>query len=359
MLKIYTKYILRRFYLKFFLICLVFFSLGIILNIFEEISFFKDINSNPILPYFLTILNAPITLFEIFPFIFLITSQFFFYEIFKNDELVLLKNSGLSNFKVIRTLFFSTFVIGVLIIVIFYNLSSKLKFLYTDIKNNYTNDNKYLAVVNDSGLWLKDETESSILIVKSKNIDQNFLLNVLINEFDFNFELKRTIQAERVNINRKTWILYDPIVTEKNISSKTLNELKFQTNFDDVKIRNLFSNFSTLHLLELFNLKKDYEKLGYSSDEIKIHILKLFLSPYLFALMTLLSSIIMINISKNKSIFFNVIIGIFTSVMIYYFNFIFLSLGNTGKIPPTVSVFLPSFFLTIISIIGLIRINEK
>ena len=121
--------------------------------IFEEISFFKDIDSNPILPYYLTILNAPITLFEIFPFIFLIASQFFFYEIFKNDELILLKNSGLSNFKLIKTLFLSTFVIGILIIVIFYNLSSKLKFLYTDIKNNYTNDNKYLAVVNESGLW--------------------------------------------------------------------------------------------------------------------------------------------------------------------------------------------------------------
>ena len=301
MFKIYEKYIIKKFFKNFLNISLVFFSLAIILNIFEEISFFKDIDSNPILPYFLTILNAPITLFEIFPFIFLIASQFFFYEIFKNDELILLKNSGLSNFKLIKTLFLSTFVIGILIIVIFYNLSSKLKFLYTDIKNNYTNDNKYLAVVNESGLWLKDETESSILIVKSKNIDQNFLLNVLINEFDFNFKLKKTIQAEKVNINSKTWILYDPIVTEKNISSKTLNELKFKTNFDDVKIRNLFSNFSTLHLLELFNLKKDYEKLGYSSDEIQIHIFKLFLSPYLFALMTVFSCIIMLNMKKNKS----------------------------------------------------------
>ena len=39
MLKIYTKYILKKFYLKFALICLAFLSLGIILNIFEEISF--------------------------------------------------------------------------------------------------------------------------------------------------------------------------------------------------------------------------------------------------------------------------------------------------------------------------------
>ena len=60
----------------------------------------------------------------------------------------------------------------------------KLKFLYTDIKNNYTNDNKYLAVVNESG-FAKDETDKSILIVKSMNINNNFLLDVLINEFDF------------------------------------------------------------------------------------------------------------------------------------------------------------------------------
>ena len=112
-------------------------------------------------------------------------------------------------------------------------------------------------------------------------------------------------------------------------------------------------------MLELFDLKKDYENLGYSSDEIKIHIFKLFLSPYFFGLMTVLSSIIMINIKRNKSIYFNIILGIFISVIIYYFNFIFVSLGNTGKIPPDVSVFLPAIFITIITIIGLVRINEK
>ena len=359
MFKIYVKYILKKFFLIFFNVSLIFLSLAIVLNIFEEISFFKNIDSNPLLPYFLTLLNAPITLFEIFPFIFLISAQFFFYYLYKNDEMLLLKSNGLSNLKVITILFLSTLLMGLLIIILFYNLSSKLKFVYTDIKNNYTNDNKYLAVVNDSGLWLKDETNESILIIKSKNINNNFLLQVLINEFDFDFKLKKTIQADKVNIDNKDWILKNPIITKNNVTLKNIDELKFKTNFDDEKIRNLFSNFSTLHIVELFDLKKDYENLGYSSDEIQIHILKLFLSPYLFALMTVFSSIIMINIKKNKSIFFNIILGIFISVLIYYFNFVFLSLGNTGKIPPNVSVFLPVLFLTIISIIGLVRVNEK
>ena len=298
-------------------------------------------------------------MFEIFPFIFLISSQFFFYDIYKNEEIILLKNSGLSNLKIIRILFISTLAMGILLVIVFYNLSSKLKFIYTDIKNNYTNDNKYLAVVNDTGLWLKDETEESILLIKSENINNNYLMQVIINEFDLNFKLKKTIQAYKANINNKTWVLYDPIITENNVSSKDTELIKFKTNFDNEKIKSLFSNFSTLHLVELFDLKKDYENLGYSSDEIKIHIFKLFLSPYLFALMTLLSSIIMIKIKKNKTMFFHVILGIFTSVMIYYFNYVFLSLGNTGKIPPMVSVFLPILFITIISIIGLVRVNEK
>ena len=359
MFKIYVKYILKKFFFIFFNVSLVFLSLAIVLNIFEEISFFKNIDSNPLLPYFLTLLNAPITLFEIFPFIFLISAQFFFYYLYKNDEILLLKNSGLSNLKIIKILFLSTFLMGLLIILLYYNLSSKLKFVYTDIKNNYTNDNKYLAVVNDSGLWLKDETKESILIIKSKNINNNFLLQVFINEFDFDFKLKKTIQADKVNIDNKDWILKNPIITKNNVTLKNIDKLKFKTNFDDEKIRNLFSNFSTLHIVELFDLKKDYENLGYSSDEIQIHILKLFLSPYLFALMTVFSSIIMINIKKNKSIFFNIILGIFISVLIYYFNFVFLSLGNTGKIPPNVSVFLPVLFLTIISVMGLVRVNEK
>lgn len=359
MFKIYKKYIIKSFLLKFLIVSLIFFSLTIILNVFEEISFFKNSKSSLLLPYFLTVLNAPITLFEIFPFIFLISTQFFFYDIFRKDELILLKNNGLSNFKIIITLFVTTFFMGIFMIVIYYNVASKLKFIYTDIKNNFSNDNKYLAVVNDSGLWLKDETDDSILIIKSKSINNNFLIDVIINEFDFNFQLIKTIQANKIDIDNKKWIIYNPIITKNNISQKELIEISYKTNFDDNKIRTLFSNFSTLNLFELFNLQKDYKSLGYSSDEIKIHLLKLFSIPYFYGLMTILSSVIMINIKNNKSIFFNIILGIFLSVMIYYLNFMFVSLGNTGKIPANISVFLPILFITILTTMGLVRINEK
>ena len=116
---------------------------------------------------------------------------------------------------------------------------------------------------------------------------------------------------------------------------------------------------STLNLLELFNLKKDYEKLGYSSDEITQHLLGLISTPFFYTILTVLSAIIMFNMRKNRSIFFQIIFGILMSVIIYYINFIFNSLGNNGKISIIASIFLPLILVSIFAIIGLTKVNEK
>jgi len=359
MLKTYEKYIIKNFINKFLNICLIFFSLVIVLSVLEEISFFKEIETNFLYPYLLTFLGAPITLFEIFPFIFLLSTQFLFYDLFKTDELNLLKTNGLSNFKIIKILFFTSIIIGLLSIIIFYNAASKLKYFYTDIKNNFSNDNKYLAVVTESGLWLKDEIDNSTLIVKAGYIEDDFLNNVVINQFDKNFDLIKTIQSNKINIYEKNWIIDNPIITSENISEEKKEKLILKTNFNKEKISGMFSNISTLNILELFNLKKDYENLGYSSNEIVIHLLRLGTTPLLYGILTLLSAVIMFNFKKDKSLFFHILLGILMSVIIFYINFLFSSLGNNGKIPIIWSIFLPILFISIFSIIGLIRINEK
>ena len=204
MFKIYQRYIINNFLIKFINITLIFFSLTIILGVLEEISFFKNLNKNILYPYFLTFLNAPITLFEIFPFIFLLTTQFLFYDLFKREELNLLKKNGLNNLKIIKILFLLSIVIGVFNILIYYNFASKLKFHYSNIKNNFSNDNKYLAMVTESGLWIKDEIDNKILIIKSNYVKESFLSKTIINEFDSDFELLRTIQSEKVDIKKMT-----------------------------------------------------------------------------------------------------------------------------------------------------------
>ena len=359
MFKIYQKYIIQSFISKFLLITLIFFSLVVIMGSLEEISFSKDLDVNFFTPYFLTLLNAPITLFEIFPFIFLLTTQFLFYDLFKKDELNLLKTSGLNNFSVIKIIFFIAITIGLFNVIIFYNIASNLAFYYSNIKNDLSNDNKYLAMVTKSGLWIKDEIGEKKLIIKSESIGDNFISETVINEFDKNYSLIRIIQSKKIDIKNNEWIAYDAIITKENFVNKMSEPIIIKTNFNYEKINNIFSNVSTLNIYELLDLKKDYEKLGYSSVEIFIHLLKLSTTPIMYGILSILSAVIMIGMTKTNSLIAHITAGFMVSVMIYYIMFFFTSLGNNGKIPVLMSVLFPILVMSIISIIGLININEK
>ena len=106
-------------------------------------------------------------------------------------------------------------------------------------------------------------------------------------------------------------------------------------------------------------LKKENQILGYSSQEVDLHLLRIISLPIYLGIMVIISSIIMLNIKKDKPYIFHVLLGILLSVIIYYINNIFNIFGLTDKIPIYLSVFFPIIFLSIVSIIGLVRINEK
>jgi len=359
MFKTYQKYIFSKFIKKYTYISIIFFSLGIVIGILEEISFFKDIEEKVFLPYFLTLLNAPSNLFQIFPFIFFLTTQLFFFDLYKNDELDLFKKSGLKNTIIIKNLFFLSVIMGIFIILIFYNLSSTLKFYYSEIKNELSLDNKYLAMVTKSGLWIKDEVNGEKLIIKSEIMNKNFLKNVIINKFDADYNLTQIIQSPKIDITNKQWILNSPIVTIDNISQKLDNNLVLATNFDYKKISNIFGDNSTLNFKKILNLLKDYKNLGYSTNEIMLHLLNIITLPFFYSILTVMGSVTMINFTKQKSIIFQITTGIIISVILYYIIFIFNALGLTGKIPTYLAIFFPLIIISFISIIGLVRINEK
>ena len=153
-------------------------------------------------------------------------------------------------------------------------------------------------------------------------------------------------------------VIKDAIVTKKN-ASKKIDTLNFKSNFDLDKINSLFSNLSSLSIMKLSKLKKDYYSLGYSTVDVEVHQNKIYSIPIYLTIMTLLSGIIMFNSKYKKNKFLNIILGIFLSVVIYYVNYFSSLLGTNNKIPIILSVWLPLVILLLISFIGLVRLNEK
>ena len=86
-MKTYSKFILSVFLRSFFYVFLIMFSLVIILNILTELEFFRNIDVKFYFPIYLSILNAPSLIFEMFPFIFLIGTQLFFINLFNDNQI--------------------------------------------------------------------------------------------------------------------------------------------------------------------------------------------------------------------------------------------------------------------------------
>jgi len=357
-MKTYTKFLINGFIKSFLNVFFVMISLVFILNILKEIEFLSNKEVNSLYPIYLSLMSSPSIIFEMFPFIFLIATQFFFLKLFNNDEIQIFKYSGLKNIKIINLISFVSFFIGILTITVFYSLSSNLQHYYLQVKNQFSKDKLYLAVINKNGLWIKDVVENQTNIINSSKIDNNFLTNTFITTFDKNFNLIRSLKSDKIDIKDNEWLIYNATIFEDNVSQK-IDLIKFRSNFNQKRIESLFSNLSSLSLLKLVDLRRNYKSLNYSTVDVDMQIYKIVTYPLLLVIMTILSSIIMLSTKKSSSKVLKIIIGLFFSVAIYYINNFFNVMGSTEKLPLMVSIWTPIIFLSLINLIMLVNINEK
>jgi len=357
-MKVYIKYIIKNFVKLLLIVSSIFFMLVLLLNLLEELNFFKNIDQGLYYPLLLNILNAPSILINIFPFIFLISTQFLLINLIDKNELIILKNFGIDNLRLIGIISLISFIASLFIIIFFYNFSAKLKHFYLEIKNDFASDNKYLAVITDNGIWIKDEIKDNKIIINANLIEGNILKEVVITQFDNSFSPKKYIYGEIVDIEKNDWVIEKATIIENNIRT-TKNNFIFQSNFNSEKINTLFANLTSLTMWELFNLKNEYVSVGYSVKEINLHLQKIYSFPVYLTILTIFASVLMLNVPINKPKFFYLVMGIFASVLIFYINHFSSLLGENDKLPITLSVWLPHVIVSILTGIGMVRINEK
>ena len=75
---IINKYLAKEFVKTIIVMVFGFFCLGFVMNIFEEINFFKDIDVGLYIPMGLSLLFVPSLLYNMFPFIILLSGIWFF-----------------------------------------------------------------------------------------------------------------------------------------------------------------------------------------------------------------------------------------------------------------------------------------
>ena len=360
--KILYNYLFINFIKTFFILIGIFYGFGIILNLFEEIEFFKNLNVSILKPIILTGIIVPSILLKLLPFIIFISSMWFMLKIRNNKDLLTLKVFGCSNLKIFLILALTSFLLGWIILFFVNPVTSSLSKYYEKTKSNYSKYIDHLVTFNRNGLWIKENLDNGSRIISAAKPEKENLLDVTITHLDKNFNLTEKIVSKKANIKTNEWVLEGVIifyVKDGIFEKKELETLRISSIYDYEKINSLFRNFDTMSFLDLIFNYKDLLKNGYNKIFLDQSLHSLLSLPFFLLVMTGLAAILTLNALKKSNNFKFIIVGLISTVIIFYFKDLSIALGQTDRIPLVLSIWAPVVALGLFISIGVLQINEK
>ncbi len=359
---IILNYILKSFLKKFFIVVLIAYCFGLILNLFEEIEFFKNLNVSIFMPLTLTSIFIPSMIIKILPFIIFVSCMWFMMQIRNNKDLLTLKVFGFSNLKIFFILAFTSFILGWIILIIVNPITSSLSKYYEKTKSNYSRDIDHLVTFNKNGLWIKENFESQQRIISAAKPVGYELLDVTIFHLDKNSNLIEKITSEAANIKSNEWLLRDVSIFKPLngvLTKKDFENYKINSIYNYEKVNSLFKNFDTMSFVDLV---LNYNKLlnnGYNKPFLNQSLHAMLSLPFFLFLMTALASIFTMNTLKKSDNLKLISIGLLTCVLTFYFKDLSMALGQTDRISLILAVWAPIIALSFFTFIGVLQINEK
>ena len=260
-MKILFNYLLSGYFKTVLKVILIAYCFGVILNLFEEIEFFKNLDTTLIVPITLTSLYIPSLIIKLLPFIVFISSMWFFLYLRNSKDLLTLKVFGYSNFKIFFILASSSFVFGWIVLFAFNPITSTMVKFYEQTKSEYSRDIDHLVSINKNGLWIKENLMSGHRIISADESKDAQLKNIVIFNLDDDYNLIEKISSKNADITKNRWILDNVIVNtiKDGISEETFfKSYSIESTYDHKKITSLFKNFDTMSFLDLV---LNYEKL--------------------------------------------------------------------------------------------------
>ena len=355
------NYLLKNYLKSFLKVFLFFYSFGLILNLFEEIEFFKNLEVSFYTPLFLSIIFIPGMLINLLPFIVFVSSLKFLVDIRNNKDLLSMKIFGYSNFKIFIILSLTSFLIGWIVLFLVNPLTSTMSKYYEKTKSNYSKDIDHLVTFNNNGLWIKENLDDGFRIITASEYKDENLNNIQIFNLDEKFKLKEKIFSKNANIKNNDWILDDVSIFKSgdSITSIKMENTTIKSKYTYDKIISLFKNFETLSFIDLVLNFNNLLNQGYNKIFLEQSLHSMLSMPFFLFIMTSLASILALGTLKKSNNVKFIFIGILTCVIIYYLKDLSIALGQTNRISLKLANWIPIISIGIFSLIGVLQINEK
>lgn len=274
----------------------------------------------------MSFLKMPFLINEILPFVIIISTSFYFKSLIDNNELVSIRNLGLSIFNIFYPVAFAVLSIGIFSLFVLNPISSISMSYLQKINNN--NEKSSLIKLSNDNIWIKNKLNNKILYINAKNINIKKMLLTDIMIIDNTSDNQKLYFAESGKINEEFILLNN--VQETNIKlnkNKTYDYKNIKINFNQKDILNSLQYYKYTPFYKYYNYVNSMKKLNYLSSEIILYFLSEIFKPLLLISISFVVTGYVAKFKRNENFFKTIFIAIAIGFIIFFVDKIIYSIN--------------------------------
>lgn len=326
------------------------FSLFDLMELFRRTSDKADVGIGLVVKIFL--FRFPSYFQEILPFVLFFAAIISFWRLNRNQELLIIRASGVSIWQILTPLAGVALIIGLTDLLVINSFSAKLLEKATSLENKYIRHQHTPFSISKNGFWLREIVGERQVILHATHFDEKAQTLYNVNAYIFDeedrfierFDAKQgLLKGEFLNLSHG-WHL------QKDGFPEQFKKYQLSTSLSVKSIQDSFLNPKTLTFYTLRSYGTLLETSGLSATQYFMQWHALLARCLWLAVMVLLAATFSMAPMRSGGTMKLIVAGISITFLLYFLRDITYALGSSGNLPPLLAAWVPTlvtaFFAT-------------
>lgn len=308
----------------------------------------------------MAVLKSPFQAQRIAPFASLIGGMLVFSRLTRSNEFIVARAAGVSAWRFLMPALAVALGLGLFLITVFNPLAAAMVARYDALEAEHISGRSSLLSISDSGVWLREATESGQAVIHAARVAQqgDLLHQVVIFRYQGDGRFTKRIDAKSARLGTGVWRLKDAYITELGKPARHEDTLDVPTTLTPNQILDNFAAPETMSFWALPSFISTLQKAGFAALQHRLYWHSIMALPLLLAAMVLLAATFSLRLTRRGGTGLLLVAGVFVGFLLYFVTGVVYALGQSGSIPVILAAWTPAGVATMFGSSFLLHLED-
>ncbi|MER2508531.1 LPS export ABC transporter permease LptG [Amaricoccus sp.] len=296
----------------------------------------------------ITLLQAPETLYQIFPLVLMLASLVTFLRFARTSELVVMRASGVSALRLIRVPVGAAVILGAIFVAVVNPFVAATIKRGLALEDEFRGDGASQLSFSADGVWLRqaDPDGQSVIQAARTNADGTVLSRVRVYRFDRDGTIYTRIDAPAARLTPGAWLIEQATQWDLDADGRfervsQAKRITLPTALTSDQILDSFAPPEVVGFWHLGGFISQMEESGFSGQRHRLFLQSELAKPALFAAMVLIGAAFALRPTRFGQTGVMILLAVMAGFALYFLKDFSETLGARGQIPLLVAAWTP------------------